>query len=277
MPGFPTINVDAKISGNTGDLMSDDKGSSYHINWWGHRESIFLSNMRWTNFHFNIGAANEYFGLTDWLSNDVNVRTKDELAAISKNYLSAYADERVYTLDDLYYPTKGTDFMLRYDCVFACPGVKDFKMRHIATLNLKHVFPIGGRFAFITNLDGRAIFNNPDESFVHDNYIGGAMAGRFISQRLPFFAVDGIYRAGDYLASFTAEARVNIFKNGYVSAMGGLFNSGDTASEFVSKGVDAYGAGAELAYNSIVGPIKINFHWSDKTGFGTYLSFGYDF
>ena len=38
------------------------------------------------------------------------------------------------------------------------------------------------------------------------------------------------------------------------------------------------GAGIEYAYDSILGPIKADIHWSNVTNkLGVYLSLGYDF
>ena len=277
MPGFPTLNVEAMVSGNSGDVFTED--ARYHINKWGHKERVFISNLRWTKFHFNIGAANEYFGVNDWMTNDVSALSPEELSRISRNYLSAYADARVYTLDKMYYPKKGTDFRLNYEWVFACPGMKDFEYKHIVYFNLKHVFPMGEHFAVITDLYGRTVFNNPDDTFVHDNFIGGDMFGRFISQRIPFLGFNEAYHAGNHLASVEVDFRANIFKNFFASTKVGVFKTANTIKEEMSSfKPTAYGVALEAGYNSIVGPVKVNVHWSDLTkSVGTYISFGYDF
>ena len=38
-----------------------------------------------------------------------------------------------------------------------------------------------------------------------------------------------------------------------------------------------YGAALELGYDSVVGPVKANVHWSDFIGLGAYVSVGFDF
>ena len=79
---------------------------------------------------------------------------------------------------------------------------------------------------------------------------------------------------------FRSDFRFKLFKNNYLTAM---VNFADSAPDFKgifnsneSKGY--IGAGVEYAYDSIVGPVKADIHWSNVTNsVGAYLSIGYDF
>jgi len=276
-PGVPTINFDAKISDNVGNVLSGV--SKYRVSYWGHKEQIYLSNVKWTKFDMKVGARNEYFGIKDWLSNGESAFSASELADISGNFLSAFADARLYTMDNTYYPTKGADLSLNYSWVFMGPKDSDFRNLNIASANYRQVFPMGSRFAMLTDIHARAVIGASDYNPVYMNYIGGSMAGRYLDQRIPFIGFNDAYIAGDYLVSLCTDFRLNVYDNLFVSAMAGFFKSANTLkTEFTEFNIDAVGAALEIGYNSLVGPVKFNVHWSDLTkSVGTYFSFGYDF
>ena len=75
------------------------------------------------------------------------------------------------------------------------------------------------------------------------------------------------------------DFRVRLFKNNYLTA---IVNAGDDAGAFRDWfGPDSrgfIGAGLEYAYDSIVGPIRADIHWSSITrSVGAYFSLGFDF
>ena len=65
--------------------------------------------------------------------------------------------------------------------------------------------------------------------------------------------------------------------------LSGIVNVGNASSDIPSfvdpkYSTPLFGAGVEYAYNSIVGPIRADLHWSNITrSVGFYLSLGYDF
>lgn len=274
-PGVPTINLDAKISDNVGNII--DGSTKYRVSYWGHKEQLYLSNVKWTRFDLKIGGRNEFFNMTDWLSN--SNPSSGGLSEMGGNFLSVFADGSLYTMDNLYYPTKGADLNFGYNWVFHGPKGSGFRPLNIASFNYRQVFPVGSWFALVTDLHGRAVIGAEDYSPVYSNYIGGSMAGRYLDQRLPFIGFNDAYMAGDYLASLSADFRFKVFNNFFISAQAGFFKSADTfKKEFTEFNIDAVGAALEVGYNSIVGPIRFNVHWSDLTkSFGTYFTFGYDF
>lgn len=275
-PGVPTINFDAKVSDNVGNVLSG--ASKYRVSYWGHKEQLYLSNVKWTKFDMKVGARNEYFGVKDWLSNGESAFTSGELAEISGNFISAFLDARLYTMDNTYYPTKGGDLGLDYSWVFLGPQDAGFQPLHIASANYRQVFPMGSRLAFLTDINARAVIGSDHINPAYKNYIGGSMAGRYLDQRIPFIGFNDAYIAGNYLVSFCADLRANVYDNLFVSAKAGFFKSADTINEFTNFSLDAVGAALEIGYNSLVGPVKFNVHWSDLTkSFGTYFTFGYDF
>ena len=59
---------------------------------------------------------------------------------------------------------------------------------------------------------------------------------------------------------------------------GAIKDSDQFDSDLILTGGTVWGVGAEYAYNTIMGPLKFNVHYSNLTNkVGAYVSFGYDF
>ena len=72
---------------------------------------------------------------------------------------------------------------------------------------------------------------------------------------------------------------MNPVKNWYFSAKGGYLNSSSDPVGMVKALGDGYwGMAAEVGYNSLLGPLKADIHWSDLTRrAGFYVSAGFEF
>ena len=79
------------------------------------------------------------------------------------------------------------------------------------------------------------------------------------------------------LGSAGLGARVLIGKSHYLTATFQAIQMSEEPEDFL-KGSTIIGAALEYAYNTIVGPLKFNVHWSDITKrLGFYLGIGLDF
>ena len=115
-------------------------------------------------------------------------------------------------------------------------------------------------------------------SILHSNFVGGAISGRYTDSQIPFFGIDNVTVADEYLCTATMEFRYNPIRKLYVSALAGLVESNDSASRFIPEfSPDCWAFGAEIAYDFVAGPIKLNCHWSRPYKWGLYASFGFDF
>lgn len=106
------------------------------------------------------------------------------------------------------------------------------------------------------------------------------MAGRYLEQQIPFIGVGNAATTGDILLLLRQEFRYRIMKNNYVSA---IVNVGDTLPSFndvttFDKHDILVGAGLRYSYNTIIGPLSAQLHWSNVTRkVGAYFSLGFDF
>ena len=85
---------------------------------------------------------------------------------------------------------------------------------------------------------------------------------------------------GNYMAIAGADFRYKLFKNNYLTATANFGTAAPKLKQLFDFNLSSAfaGFGLEYAYNSIIGPIKGDIHWSTLTNdVGVYLSIGFDF
>lgn len=248
----------------------------FRINFLDVRQEVFLSNITWSTFYLKTGFRNDYYNVNSLMAEqsfgdyDVN--------QLSNDYVTFFIDARKDSFDNAYIPTKGKSFGLSYDWVFG-GGPQKFNNFHALTLDAKQV--VGGdRFAFIPSLNIRYLLGD-EVPVPFTNTIGGSMAGRYLDQQIPFIGINNAAAMQKILGVARADWRWKLFKNNYLSAIANFALSCDEISAFknLDEDVAGYlGCGLQYTYNSIVGPISLNAHWSNYTHkVGLYLSLGFDF
>ena len=278
----PTFNIDAKVNRSVSDIRLGDAAALNRLTYWGHKEDVYFSNMRWTKMDFNVGGRNRYICPTQWLSNQNVTATGEELRAMGGDYLSAFASGRAYTFDDAYFPHKGIDLQLDYEWVLAKPGDEAYRGEHLAAAKLRGVVPFGSHVALLMGVNARVVLNGETDDMSNlglKNFIGGTMAGRYIDQQIPFCGFGGMMLVDNYLASADAALRLRFGKNLFTTFQVGAFKSEDALKGFLDIPHQLVtGACFELGFNSIAGPLRLDLRWNDLTrNVGAYISFGYDF
>ena len=276
----PTLNFDAKVSGYTADVTTDE--ALFRLKYWSHQEEVYFSNIHWTHLDFNIGGRNKFIRATDWLSNQNVSASSDVLSSMGGNYTSAFANGRAYTLDDPYFTMRGIDFNVNYEWVFAKDLKIGFADEHLASVHFRTALPFGRHVSLLMGVNARAVLNGDAEDMTNlplKNFIGGTMAGRYIDQQIPFCGFGGMMLVDNYLASADAALRLRFGKNLFTTFEAGAFKAEDTLSGFLDiQNKLVLGACFELGYKTIAGPIRLDVRWNDlNKKVGAYVSFGYDF
>ena len=280
LPHMPTVNADFRISHTVAEIQYPENGA-VSAGFWSHRERLYLSNMKWTRLDVKAGLQNQYFEMPrEWFKTVGPHPLTDE--QMKGNYCSAFINAGLYTLDDHFFPSKGVNFNMGYELVFAKSGNPDKIPYHILFLNWKPVIPIGERFAIIPDIHYRSLFTK--NSYVDDipigygNYAGGGFQGRFFDQAVPVAGYSGLFALDDNMVAVNLAFRVSPVKDLFVTAECGALRANDTFSGLLSGlRPDYWGVSAGVGYDSIFGPLKLQFEWSERMGFGYYLSLGYDF
>ena len=277
LPSIPTVNADANFKWVTVPILGEGRTKSM-FNYFSHREQIFLSNMQWKKFDVRGGIANTgYAPLALFPNYSSNVPASDILA-MDGNYISAFIDARANTQDSKYYPTRGLNVRLKYEPTLFSTDKSLQSPMHEVCIDFQNVFNLADPFALIFDIHSRNVFNSSG-NLAHRNFIGGSLPGRYFDQQLTFCGINSVYLASDHLLSAQLDFRWNVIKNLFASLKGGMMKESESLREEFTTSTGCYfGAAFEVGYNTIVGPIKANVHWSNLTNrAGVYVSLGFDF
>ena len=123
----------------------------------------------------------------------------------------------------------------------------------------------------------------------YGNYMGGYQARRYYPQQMPFVGLLGTSSLMNDAAVLRADLRWNFAAKHYLTAMVNYAREAYEPGDFFTydDSWSHWGAGLEYSYNSLLGPVSLDIHWSDMTNdiegmswidqFGIYLRIGYDF
>lgn len=310
--GFATLNAYVAFDNINGHMQSQDiqelLSTRIDVGYMHHSEKLFLSTRRWSKFDAQIGVSNN-----GYILNRGNIAYKAvENSPIRRgNYLGAFVKGYYNSLDDRYCPKTGMDLKLGFDIDILKSGVSSFKPVSSLALDIKGALPCGESVSIIPDFHLRDVFDRfntleydslteeckpiPEYSFSHRNFIGGDIAGRYIGQQVPFIGFNnviectfideknGLLKSYDHLAVLNLDVRVNIVKNFYLSALGGVAHMSTTfPGLFDLRESKTYpAAGLQASYFTIAGPLKANFHWAGRSGsfkndIGFYISMGFN-
>jgi len=266
---MPTVALEANLANYSYKIRHLEDDSKYNAGYLRPEVKLYISNIKMIHADFQAGLKFDYNLSTNKLDGYQQ----------SEGYLGAFANALWYTFDNWYFPTKGIKTKIELSCDFL--NTEKRKMNPYTTLffNIKGAIPCGSRFAIIPEFNLREVWGQNDfESFTHWNYIGGDIAGRYFHDQIAFSGITDVYRAMNHLIMANVEVRYNPLNNLYVSLFGGCFNQADNfTGMFTSVDFGKWGAGAQVAYNTFLGPIKFNVKYSNVSGWGAYLSVGMDF
>ncbi len=275
-PVGPTINVATSFRWVDKNRFSWGE-SHYNVAYLKHAEEIYLSNVNWYNFDMNIGLRNDFYRLNSIMAD--SVFGDYDVDQLTNSYISAVVRAKQDSFDDGYFPTKGMAMNLDYAWVMA--GLKrKIEPFHTVQFGIKGALSIKDRFAFLPQFHARFLFGK-EIPISHVNAIGGMIPSRYLDQQIPFVGIDNAYTVNNLLLLARMDFRYRLTTNGYLTAMLNGAHSFQTWDQFFSDGNKAtniIGVGLEYAYNSILGPIRANVHWSNIShGPGVFVGVGFDF
>lgn len=274
IPYLPTLNFEFDGSYHKGDIMNNS--GLYNCAYRSYDAKVYFSNIRWTSVDFQIGAMDRYASMPQgWVMSKGTTLPDPE----KDNYLSLFANAVVYTMDSKYYPSHGMELSGGYEYIFkTLEGLQGLQPASIISFKYRQVIPFGEKFAIIPSIYARSIGTDKTYSSLA-NFIGGDVPGRMISQQIPFVGFNEAYIAFNHAAVLNIDLRFNPFRNFYLSAQGGYLKDAKTLKEEILDFRPSFwGAGLELGYNTIIGPVKANVKWSSLTReFQFYTSLGFDF
>lgn len=270
----PAVNIDnsAKYVAKNKFSFGEDLFKVEYIN---QRSEVYVSNIRWINLDLNMGVRYDFYKLGSLMLSSGALH--DNIVSFDKNgYLSTFLNGRADTFDNGYFPTQGFTLGIDYSWIFG--GVQEkIQALHSAQMDFKTVVNMGNVVSVLPFANARFLFGSEIPT-PYINVIGGNLAGRYLDQHIPFMGITNSAAVDRYLAVVGGELRAKVYKNNYLSAVVNIGDSASTLKDMASLSSTFIGAGLCYSYNSIVGPLRADIHWSSLTkSVGCYLSFGFDF
>ncbi len=271
-PRLPTVNARAFFRwADRNNFMSAT--NNYSIVFHQYTQELYFSNMKWSSFDVQGGFRNQYYNVRQILAVDVQGIYNPK--NVSNDYPGFFVNARMETLDNGYFPTRGVSAGIQGELVsrmFVEGHPKPF-----GSLVMDGQVPVSwGRFTLVPRGSVRFLFGN-SIPIVYANVMGGDFPGRYVDQQRPFMGIGQASIRRNCMMIGRMDARFNVAGSHFVSAVFNAAYDFNTVQEF-EQGEHVLGAGVEYAYNSVLGPLKLDLHWSSFTGkVGAYLSIGYNF
>ena len=178
-------------------------------------------------------------------------------------------------------PTKGMSWSVNYnlytDNLFQ---YKDNNPISALSAHWMGCFTPSRNFTVIPSVNGRLLAGDSDNAFAVTNLLGGSIAGRYMPQQIPFVGINRAELASGTLIVAGLKFRQRLFKNQYVLVTGNYGRTSDKLHELFESqhSYDLIGTGIGYMYNSFLGPVEVQFNWSNQTKkVGWYAGFGFVF
>ena len=269
-PKMPTLNMSI-LGGHTNATISQDE-NNYQAGFSVFKYDACFSGIRFETFDFRSGIRYEEYNVNSWLTDSGTAVPKNQMQLLSKGFTSIYASLRHYTLDDLYFPNRGISIGSDIQMMPWGGSAK------VLGFDVKGVARLGSFLTLVPSFYIRGVIDSPRNNMFIANYVGGAMPGRYIDSQIPFAGFNYATVAKDYVMVLNLDLRARLAKDFYATLQGGYFNDNDDLPVKFSELKPTYvGFAGELAYDSIIGPVRARLQWSDYRGWSAYVGVGFDF
>ncbi len=249
--------------------------NQFKVDYTNFRNDIYMSDFGWKDFAMQLGIRYDLYGFGTVLAKETlhEYDIDDQHSGYFGGFFNALSD----TFDDGYFPTKGHRLSLEYNLAMGRVDMTS-GMTHAAALHFRSAMS-AGHLTFLPSLDIRTVFGS-SISLPFANLVGGRMAGRYLDQQIPLIGVTNAVAVSPILAVAGLDARWSFTKNNSLALLTQFGQTSKTLRDFIhpANAQRFFGTGIEYAYNTIIGPIRADLHWSTLSkSLGFYFSLGYDF
>lgn len=201
----------------------------------------------------------------------------DPMELESGGFVSYYANLIHESLNNHYFPHRGTSLYLGYDLYtdnfIQFKGHSPFSAIAFAWAT---AIPLTSRFSLMPGIYGR-ILSGSDIPFSYLNMIGGKWFGRYFPHQMPFDGVGYVEAVPHAFTAARLRAQYNIGRQHYVMAS---LNYAMTEARFfhLFEGDHYFGVSVDYGFDGRLGPLIVCFNWSNITRkLGFYAQVGYTF
>lgn len=237
-----------------------------------HTAEAGYTNIMLDNYRFDVGLRFEYIDYKSLFS------ASGARAVESHGYPVYYVSAARDTYDNYYLPTRGLAFKLRYELITDdLTGLNDGAPLSAFSGEFGMAVPLSPSVALLPSVAGRVLLGGRGEvPFGFRNALGGYVAGRFVSQQIPFVGVLHMQPAENAMLTAGLNLRVRVARNNYLFARSryGRFDN-RFARLFSGRGTGEWGYGIGWSYGSPLGPVEINIGRSSlNRKITAYVNFG---
>jgi len=233
------------------------------FNFWHSYGQFYVGDSRWSKIKLQGGVRADY--------------TRQMVFDLDNACFTAFADFKLNSLDDTYFPTRGVRFMAGAEFMFANYKGKAWNTSHSLYSQILLEVPITfcDRFTTIARLSASDISGDSRRSIYRNNTIGGMIQSRYFERQLPLSSMNGVMICKEKLTAAELNFRVRVGKKNYVSAIGDVFADGPKWNEI---GRPYWGVGLQYSRSTRFGGLFANAHWNScLNGFGVYAGIGKSF
>jgi hypothetical protein len=259
----PPLQLDAAVKYRFAHIARPSHSSQPKFRYHYLGTDLGLSNLFSAYYDLRIGARYEYSFTQLPYSNQTNSYTN--------LYIALYND----LFDAAYLPSSGLAYGV--EVAYHLKN-RDQEGSHFWRLqgNFSAAFPIGKNIVIQPSMQLRWLFGHTIP-FVHSNYMGGYLTGRYLYQQLPFAGLTGCTPMGEQLTILATEIRYRIYSGIYLSGIANYAFDTYWGTSTNARG-NVWGIGAGVIYNTSIGPLSLYGDWSNiRKSLGAYFSFGYNF
>ena len=284
---FPSIGIHANM--RYLNLMYTELGFDAKIKSLNTKLDLYLEDSRMVNGRFRLGVSAEM----EPFENFVDAWTMWKGSDFRSYWLSAFGDFRFDNLDDGYFPNRGISFGVKGRYVFKGYSVYledeynsvydvyegPVKPYFSGMAYVLGAIPLGARLTLLPSvyLSAASTYSGY-MNFVHTLAAGGSLPSRYLENQLPFFGYSVSFHQLEHFAlTPRLDLRYQFGHANYASLQAALLMNASEFKYMFRTQPTAFAVGVEYARKTVIGPLRVNAHWCDHTGFGLTLSFGYDF
>ena len=246
------------------------------------RVNLFIEDPRFVFGHTRLGLSADFIPFNSMMADEGHYLKWQ----FKSSWLSAFADIRLDTFNDGYFPTRG--FRMDLNARYMFRGVREGWGMDSGEALPDYFIGLGslstaltaGRFTFLPQLYFG--YTSATMSIVHPTHMmsaGGLVAGRYVDYQIPFIGITrGMRNHYGYLASPQLNIQFRLNHKSYLTARSGmLLDSPTSFSDMFDMETTDYAFGLEFDRKTVAGPLRIGLSWSRRNHFGGYFAFGYDF
>lgn len=238
-----------------------------------HVGELSFSDIYIRNCKFVLGFRYEYFDYEPFLYSALSTTSQ----ARPEGFFSYHALAHYETYDKKYYPSRGVSFLGEYS-LYTSNGIRYDGGTPFSALsgNFATVWPVTRRFAVLPSLYGRILIGRRIP-FAYLNYMGGEVAGRYMTQQLPFTGIHHLEAFDNTVIVLKTKFRYRIGSKHYLIAIANYAKQDKNFFDILG-GEDIWGGGISYSYDSLIGPIDVLFDLSNRDRkLGFYFNLGYYF